>query len=206
MSEQEIENVDATGMPVKRRVPTADVLRYMHQDFVTVDAEASKTRARIIGLINGNPPFSNKKLKDEGQTFRRNFNPRDSEAIIDPLCTADFNLVFDTHYSIKVTFTPGFFSDAYIAQAQGEKIAQAYTHVFKNSANIVEASQRGIRDKNELGVGFFINTNTYDWRPKAVARGRVFFNPSASADGSDLGEVTVIDTMTISEIFDTIDK
>lgn len=202
----ELQTVDIDGQPLESRMPSAQALRSMHDDFVRYDVTASEARARIQGLVNGNPPFSDKKLRDDGQGYRRNFNPRDAEAIIDSRCAADFNLAFDVQDVIDTRFTPGFISDSNLARSYAQKISRAYTHVFKGCPRTAEAAQRVIRDKNVLGCGFFIFPNRNDFRPKGVMRGRVFFNPTASSDCTDITEVTVIDSMTISEVFNLISR
>lgn len=201
----ELRNVDATGTPVESRMPSALAMRMMHDDFVRYDREAALARASISGLVNGAPPFDPQQLKNDGQAFRRNFNPRDAEAAIDPRCTADFNLVFDVAQSVEFSFRPGLFSDKNVEKKIANDMAVAYTDVFKRCPRVAEAAQRVIRDKNVLGLGFMINVDKFDWRPKGIIRGRVFFNPTASSDCTDLHELTCIDTMTLSECYRIVD-
>ena len=199
-------NVDEDGTPVEQRINSPLALREMFDDLVEADRLAASTRTSIQGLINGAKPFTEQQLRDAGDSGKYNYNNRRAESIIDPRIAADFNLAFDTASAIRVSFTPGLFSDAYVANQQANTMSIPFTFVFKESTRTAEAYQRANRDRNETGLGFFFFPDDCDWRPKAVMRSRVFFNPSASIGGEDLTEVCVIDWKTISDMFNLIEN
>lgn len=198
--------VDSEGTPLISRLPNGQAMATMLEDMITADAQAALFRASIMGMINGNKPFSDKKLKNDGQSYRSNWNDRQSESILDTRVGADFNMLFDTSRTIEVSFLPGFFPNPLDAQRYGDAIAQAFTYIFTQEPQIIESALRAIRDKNELGVGFLIYPDKFDWRPKAIRRGRCFFNETASANCEDIGVFYALDTMTVTEAWGHIEK
>lgn len=198
--------VDSEGEPVSSRLPNGAAMKAMVDEMITDDLQAASARAAIQGMVNGNKPLSDQKLKDDGQSYRSNWNDRQAESIIDTRCAADFNMLFDTGRTIEVSFTPGFFTDQRVADSYAARIAQAFTHVFTREPQIVEATQRAIRDRVELGLGFLIFPDKFDWRPKAIRRGRCFFNRTASANCSDMEVFYALDTMTVAEAYSHIEK
>ena len=198
--------VDGTGEPVPARLPDGRAMKSMLDEMIQDDLLAAKNRAAISGLVNGNKPFDGKKLKSDGQAYRSNWNDRQSESIIDTRCSADFNMLFDTARTIEVSFAPGFMKDPRIAEEYGNRIARAFTYVFTREPRIVESLQRAIRDRVELGLGFLIFPDKFDWRPKAIRRGRCFFNKTASANCEDIEVFYTLDTMMVSEAWDHIEK
>jgi len=205
-TETELRNVDEEGVPIQPRIPTAEALRNMHDDFCRNDVDAAKSRLRLSRAANNAAPFDPQKLIDAGESYRANYSTGRFGSIIDTRCSADANLVFDVAKCIQVSFMPGFFKDRWMAVKYGHKIAIAYTQVLKESLRVNEATQRVIRDKNLFGLGFFLSMDKTDWRSRAVPRDSVHFNPSAKADYTGLTEVTVTDYYTISELFARIEN
>lgn len=208
MTDQEfpdtLKTVTAEGDFVERRLPTASALRKVFDDFVLNDNTAASTRGKIQGLVNGAKPWPEEKMQNSGQTHRYNYNNRRAGSIIDTRCSSDFSMLYDNEESIRTRFTPGAITDKAVAADKAHAFSVCYTDVFKNSVRTTEAAQRAIRDKNVTGLGIALFLDRYDWRPKAVMRGRVFFNPSASSDCEDFGVVCVIDTYTIQDMFDRV--
>ena len=202
----ELQNVDENGVPVEVRMPSPIAMRSMFDDMVAADALSAATRAKIYGLYNGAKPFSDKQIKDSGESGRFNYNNRRSESVISPRNAADFSLVFDVDSLTRTNFQPGFFPDRRVAVAEGGKVSQAYTYAMRSCFRTVESACRAISDRNLSGLGFFFYPNIYDCRPKAILRDRVFFSPNAALDGENLNEFCVIDWLTLSDLFDLIDN
>jgi hypothetical protein len=63
---------------------------------------------KIMGLLDGNPPWPGKKLQDIGQSHRANFNLREGEGMVEAAKTPYYDLVFEVPQFAKITFgTPG---------------------------------------------------------------------------------------------------
>jgi hypothetical protein len=60
--------------------------------------------ARIMGLLDGNPPWPQKRLVDIGQAHRANFNLREGEGIVDAAKTPYYDLVFEVPEFAQITF------------------------------------------------------------------------------------------------------
>ena len=206
MTDDVFELVDEEGVPLTMRMPSGAAMRTVLDELISDDRTAALARGRIEGLVNGNKPFKEQQLRDDGQSYRANWNDRQSESIIDERCNADFNMLFDTGRTIEVSFTPGFFPDQRIADEYAEKISRAFTHTFTREAAIVEATQRGIRDRVELGLGFLISPDKFDWRPRAIRRGRCFFNRDASSNCENLELFFALDTLSVKDAWTRIQK
>jgi hypothetical protein len=64
---------------------------------------------RIMGLLDGNPPWAQKKLNDIGQGHRANFNLREGEGMVDAAKTPYYDLVFEVPQFAQINFQiPGF--------------------------------------------------------------------------------------------------
>ena len=59
---------------------------------------------KMMGLMDGNPPWSQQKLSDIGQGHRANFNLRESEGIVEAAKTPYYDLVFEVPYFAEVQF------------------------------------------------------------------------------------------------------
>ena len=204
--EADFEMVEEDGTPVVSRLPSGRAMRTIVDELIADDAVAAQTRGRIEGMVNGNKPISDKKLRDDAQSYRANWNDRQSESVIDNRASAYFNMLFDTGRTIEVSFTPGFFPDQRIADEYASRIARAFTTTFTREPQIIEALQLAIRDSVELGVGFPVSTNKFDWRVKTIRRGRCFFNRDASANCRDMLMFFALGTMTVSEAWGHIEK
>ena len=60
--------------------------------------------AKIMGLLDGNPPWPQHRLTSVGQAHRANFNLREGEGIVDAAKTPYYDLVFEVPEFAKITF------------------------------------------------------------------------------------------------------
>src|SRR4030095_12337215 len=59
---------------------------------------------RIMGLLDGNPPWPSQRLVDLGQGHRANFNLRESEGIVEAAKTPYYDLVFEVPTFARLEF------------------------------------------------------------------------------------------------------
>lgn len=193
--------VDSEGMPVAVRLPNGKAAASLLEEMITDDLTAAKYRASIVSMVNGNKPYKDTELRNRGEGYRANWNDRQSESIIDARCSADFSQIFDVAQSVEIGFTPGMFTDPRIRDDYAMKIATALTNVIKRDSRIVEASQRAIRDRVTVGLGFLLFDDSANWRPRAIRRGRCFFNRTATSDCTKTEVFYALDAMTVAEAY-----
>lgn len=203
----ELCSVDEGGTPSFPRIRSVEAFYSTWQKLCDDDVEAARVRAMIMGLRDGNPPFKASDLKNQGQSWRYNFNDRMAESILDVQDASMFNLIFDVDKSIEVSATPGLFSDPHVEFDYTEGIARAYTTRFANTPKCVEAFAQAIRDCNQSGVGFLMHDELDEWVPKPVRRERIWFNPSVSADVDCTFDVVFVgSTFSLPELYDVIER
>lgn len=75
-----LENIDESGSPPKARLSSAKAVVDLVQMLVRADSERGRVRAKVKGIVDGNPPYSAAQLKRTGQSYRTNVNFREAEA------------------------------------------------------------------------------------------------------------------------------
>lgn len=64
-------------------------------------------RAKMQGMIDGNPPYNPRTLRDKGQGHRTNFNTRDAEGMADTAKTPYYSLVFSVPQFAQIKWDYG---------------------------------------------------------------------------------------------------
>lgn len=76
------------------RIGNAGNARSLVQRLKNEDETRMFRYTTLMGLLDGNPPWSHQKLVDLGQGHRANFNLREGEGIVDTSKTPYYDLVF----------------------------------------------------------------------------------------------------------------
>ena len=204
----DLRTVDTEGELLTPRIASPRAMRAIFDDYAAADEQASRTRAKVRGLVDGNPPFNRQKLRDAGQADRHNFNDGVAGSVMDSRCAADFNLAYDTASVAEFGFIPGTFPDPRVELEKANQLSTAYTRTFMTEPCLVEGSQRAFRDRNIDGVGFLLHDRDDDWRFRGISRNRVFFGKNASTNvGDDFDEpFFVTDTMPVNRLAEIIGK
>ena len=90
-----LENINAAGTPPESRLSSADAVSDIVDMLIRGDKERNRVRAKVKGLIDGNPPYSPSKLRSTGQAYRTNVNFREAEAFFSVSLTAFYDIFSD---------------------------------------------------------------------------------------------------------------
>ena len=86
------------------RIGNAQNARTLVGRLKTEDQTRNYRYTRIQGLLDGNPPWGQKRLSDLGQGHRANFNLREGEGIVDSAKTPYYDLVFEVPQFAQISF------------------------------------------------------------------------------------------------------
>ena len=75
-----LENISEDGTPPESRLSSPDAVVDLVQMMIRSDEERNRIRAKVKGIVDGNPPYSPAQLKRTGQSYRTNVNFREAEA------------------------------------------------------------------------------------------------------------------------------
>lgn len=93
-----------TGARPSSRIGNAQNARQLIQRLKYEDDTRMFRYTRMMGLMDGNPPWVHQKLVDLGQGHRANFNLRESEGIVEAAKTPYYDLVFEVPYFARIYF------------------------------------------------------------------------------------------------------
>ena len=75
------------------RMASAEAVQNFVQRLIDADSKRSKKRAAVDGLVDGNPPYDPRKLRDSGQSDRANVNWGLSRSVLEGASSAFYDLV-----------------------------------------------------------------------------------------------------------------
>jgi hypothetical protein len=97
-------SLDEEGNRPDSRIGNAGNARSLVQRLKHEDETRMFRYTRMMGLMDGNPPWNQQKLIDIGQGHRANFNLRESEGIVEAAKTPYYDLVFEVPYFARLEF------------------------------------------------------------------------------------------------------
>lgn len=207
MSEQNLMNQDIDqmktvtegGAPVKERITSIAAARAVHDQLKEDDQELYR-RARLKGLIDGNPPYNSSRLKELGMGHKTNINFLEARAILDQKASARFELFFEVPTLIDVQLSPLLPPNPQ-ASAWGKIIAEEFTRLLFDWPGYLYNAQIAGRECDAYGVGVMLWRDEWDWRPKAFHRGNFRFPARAELDVTTLPVFSVRDSFTLSDLY-----
>ena len=72
---------------------SAEAVQNFVQRLIDADSKRSKKRAAVDGLVDGNPPYDPRKLRDSGQSDRANVTWGLSRSVLEGASSAFYDLV-----------------------------------------------------------------------------------------------------------------
>ena len=120
-----------TGKRPSSRIGNAGNARSLVQRLKHEDDTRMYRYATIMGLLDGNPPWSSQLLTDLGQGHRANFNLRESERIVEAAKTPYYDLVFEVPQFAWIEFDTGG-ADSTEVDRWGKIISEEYTNTLSD--------------------------------------------------------------------------
>ncbi len=200
--EDTIANVMSNAEPPPKRVTNVDAARQIYDDCV-LDAEPiAKVRARIRGLVDGNPPYDPAELRRMGQGWRTNFNAREAEAIIDTNSAALWEMQHDTFAAARfMAIDPQVAYSPENGLDYGDIISQEYTRVLRMWDEWPTYTDLVIHDAMESGIGAMMWSSQESVLPKWFNISNFTFPKKATCNVSDLDFFFLRDEIPLHKMF-----
>lgn len=161
---EQLENISESGVPESRLNDPRQV-QDMVLGLIRADDERAKVRARVKGLVDGNPPYSASELKRTGQSFRTNVNFRDAEAMLGTAVSAFYDVFAEVEHYAKVKCSRG---DANQQMEYSRILTEEFDRLQKGDDDFDYMMQLSQHEMVLYGVGPVVFEDNFDWRCKPV--------------------------------------
>ena len=165
------------------------------------DREASKNRAKVDAMVNGEPPFDQSLLDETGQSDAANFNTREAASQVNQVSAAYYDLVTSNRdlVSIKVNYGDN------TARKQIENaIAEEFTWLVRNWDSFEYWYNCMVRQHVVHGIGVTFFPDETDWRFKScgLADFKLPRDTAATEDAIQIAAALI--PTNLSELFEQI--
>lgn len=200
----QIQNVSAAGRPVKR-IPDVLTARSVYNDFKTHMEPKARQWARIKAVVGGNRPFDAAELTRLGQSWRANINSRESRAMKNQIVSAAWELHFESPTLIEVELTPMARAvarlDPDLEEHVCQVVAEEYTKTLFDWPGMYSNVHVATDTSTEVGLGFMVWPDPWDWRPRAYHPGYLKLKPWASVNIEEQDIACVDIELEIADLF-----
>lgn len=196
----EIQSVTESGNAAPNRIN--HIAAALH--LIDKEKEAHKPdairRARIQGMINGNPPYDQAKLEELGLGYMINVNFQEMRAILDAKAASHYELFFEVPTLIEVKQL--FSTDPQQPQVDyGHIIAEEFTKLCFNWSGFLPFMDKTRREADAYGLGVGGFRDEYDWRPRAFNSGSFLTNKRVEMDIEKVPYAFLRDPVQVGELF-----
>jgi hypothetical protein len=188
-----------TGERPSSRIGNAGNARQLVQRLKYEDETRMYRYTRIQGLLDGNPPWSSKKLVDLGQGHRANFNLREGEGIVDSAKTPYYDLIFEVPYFANIIIhLDGV--EAHIVREWSDIIQEEYYETLCNWDGFDQQIQLHQWQMIVNGVGPMFWPHALSWRSQATKARKVLVPQETFANVEELELCVVLHSWRADEL------
>jgi DNA-binding transcriptional regulator YdaS (Cro superfamily) len=202
-SDSQVHTVTAAGKPAKQRVSTAEAAWTVYDSFKKAYETVSYQRAKIQGLVDGNPPYDEVKLRQLGLGFKTNVNFLEMRAVLDSSAGAAHELYGEVPTLIELKLNVPE-SDNLPLLAWARVIAEEFSTTVSDWSGFLPFMDMVARESDKLGLGVGGWTNEYDWRPKAFETGNFLTYSTARFDLDSLQVFCLRDEIPASTLLEKL--
>ena len=145
----------------RHMVPNSSSARIVYDRMRKSHAKRAHTFARIQGMIDGNPPYSKKALKQHGMLAQSNVNWRDGEAIYEGVALAYWSLFNEVQFIAQFTTNIG---DPNQNPVTGEIVAEEFDKILRGWDKFHDLMTDHQGDLIKFGSSYIIWPDEKDWR------------------------------------------
>ena len=154
---------------------------------------------KIQGLMDGNPPWSSKRLEDLGQGHRANFNLRESEGIVEAAKTPYYDLVFEVPSFARIEFgVEG--AESYLLDQWNDIISEEYSDVLNGWDGFDHEMQLHQWQMVVNGVGPMFWPHYIGWHSEALKARKVLVPQETKANVEQLELCAVLHSYRADEL------
>jgi len=162
----------------------------------------SRKRAKIQGMLDGNPPYNPVTLRNKGQGHRTNLNLREGEGMVDSAKTPYYDLVFEVPQFAQVYCEYG--DNDQRNYEWGQIISKRYHDMLDSWAGMDFHFQLHQWQMCVFGAGPLCWRDARDWRSQAVKAGQVLVPDDAPANLEELETLVRPRPITPGDLYQSI--
>ena len=187
-----LENINAAGTPPESRLSSADAVSDIVDMLIRGDKERNRVRAKVKGLIDGNPPYSPSKLRSTGQAYRTNVNFREAEAFFSVSLPAFYDIFSETPQYATVKTNAG--ANDSERSKYSRIITEEFDRLQKKDREFDYTMQLSQHEMVLYGVGPLTFESPTSWRARAIKAGDLLVPEGTRSNPNDW-EVAVVRRM-----------
>lgn len=180
----------------KTRISTASQGKAIYDQLVQADVSRSAKRARVRGIVDGNPPYRQSQLKAEGRDYQCNVNWRMAESYFNNAVAAFYDVFSESPTCATVKLKLPGDNDA---EYKGRCVTEHFDWLVRGEGGVDYHMSISQNEMVLFGIGPLVFMDEFDWRPTSVLAGSLRVPDRTKSDNSlwELatveGEFSVVD-------------
>ena len=198
-----LQSISEDGSPPKTRLEDAPSALEIFTKMLNADVLRNSTRAKLRGLVDGNPPYNPADLRKNSQAFRTNVNFRESEAFLQ-LAMSSFYDVFaevPTYAVVKTNYG----NDQDKREEWSKIITEEFDRLQKTDQDFDYLMQLSQREMVLIGTGPMVFDDPINWKCKAVTATDLLVPDGTKSNVSDWKVAIVRDKPGVDDLFRKIE-
>ena len=197
-----LETINENGKAPETRIADAASAREIFQKLIMADQLRNVTRAKLRGLVDGNPPYNPAELRRNNQAFRTNVNFRESEAFLTLAMSAFYDVFAEvpTYANIRTAYG----NDMDKREEWSKIITEEFDRLQKMDKDFDYLMQLSQREMVLIGDGPLIFEDSTDWRCKAIMATDLLVPDGTKSNVSDWKVAAVRTRMGVDDLFEKI--
>ena len=183
-----LETINESGTPPKSRLNSPEAVVDLVQMMIRSDEERNRIRAKVKGLVDGNPPYNPGQLRKTGQSYRANVNFREAEAFFSVSLTAFYDIFSETPTYATIKTNVGNESESV---SYSRIITEEFDRLQKKDREFDYTMQLSQHEMVLFGTGPLTFENPTSWRARAIKSGDLLLPENTRSNTSDW-EVAVV--------------
>lgn len=197
-----LETINEEGKAPETRIADAASAREIFQKLIMADELRNSTRAKLRGLVDGNPPYNPSELRRNNQAFRTNVNFRESEAFLTLAMSAFYDVFAEVPTYANVRTAYG--NDMDKREEWSKIITEEFDRLQKLDKDFDYIMQLSQREMVLIGNGPLIFEDGSNWRCKAIMATDLLVPDGTKSNVSDWKVACVRTRMGVDDLFEKI--
>ena len=193
-----LETISDSGKAPEYRIKTASDARSIVAKLIEVGQDRSKWNAKVKGQIDGNPPFSQNKLKSAGQAWRTNINFMEAKSAASSSIVPDYDLFSAARYYANVRTYYGSIDDR---EFYSGVITEEFDCMMKKFKGFDFNMQQMLYERKIYGRGFLIFEDDKDWYFKCKPQHRVYVPDGTDAYTGNVDVLVIRERMRVHKLW-----
>lgn len=197
--QNEIQSVTPSGTAVKNRIQHLSAALHLFKQEQRDQEYAAMRRARIKGMIDGEPPYDQQQLEELGLGYMINVNFQEMRAILDAKAGQHYELFFEVPTLVECFQVITNSEEAYVDH--GKVIAEEFSKMCLDWSGFLPFHDKIRREADAYGLGVGGFKDPWDWRPEAFSTGSFLAPKMAKLDPEKLPYCFLRDNMEVGELY-----